>query len=236
MVNNVEDTKRKELKFYIGVAGMVLFMIADWLLDAAGKGDTEVGIIVHSNWPQMAMWRFVLSATLALVALLPVYFASAQAIRMTRKNASLSETKAGRFWGGTFCLGHILLITFGIGFHIILCMFPMFYKTLLVLGVEPAIAADAVNDSGSLILIQLMIVYLICDVGVSIAWYYMILKKKLNLSRWALLCCPLSTILIDFPLKMIPLQFFKDFTVAFESLGWLLMYLALARHLKNNAG
>jgi hypothetical protein len=58
----------------------------------------------------------------------------------------------------------------------------------------------------------------------------MIFKRKLKLSRWALLSCPLSTLLIDFPLKMIPLQFFKDFTVAFESLGWLLMYVALAIH------
>ena len=78
-----------------------------------------------------------------------------------------------------------------------------------------------------------MIVYLICDLGVSIAWYYIILKKKLDLKRWAIICCPLSSILIDFMLKMIPLQFFKDFTVAFESLGWLLMYLALAKHVKN---
>ena len=56
----------------------------------------------------------------------------------------------------------------------------------------------------------------------------MILKRKLNLGKWALVCCPLSTLIIDFPLKAIPLQFFKDFTVAFESLGWLLMYVALA--------
>ncbi len=124
-------------------------------------------------------------------------------------------------------------MTFGIGFHILLCVFPMFYKTLLKLGIEQATAADAVNDTTSLIIAQLMIVYLICDIGVSIAWYYIILKKKLDLSRWALICCPLSSILIDFMLKMIPLQFFKDFTVAFESLGWLLMYLALAKHVKN---
>ena len=226
-------TEKKEMKFKIGAFGMVMFMIGDWLLDAAGANDTEIGLVVHSNWPQMSMYRFVLSATLALIAILPVYFASAEAIRMIRKNTSLSDTRAGRFFRNAFCLGHILLMTFGIGFHILLCVFPMFYKTLLKLGIEQATAADAVNDTTSLIIAQLMIVYLICDIGVSIAWYYIILKKKLDLSRWALICCPLSSILIDFMLKMIPLQFFKDFTVAFESLGWLLMYLALAKHVKN---
>lgn len=223
---------KSKLIFYIGAFGMLLFMIADWLLDAAGANDAEIGFIAHTNWPQMAMWRFVTSATLALVALLPVFFASNEAIKITRKNTALYETKPGKFWGNAFCLGHILLMTYGIGFHIILCIYPMFFKTLIGTGFDIQAAADVVNKTGSYTLVQLMVLYLICDIGVSIAWYYIIIKGKLNLGKWALLCCPLSTILIDFPLKAIPLQFFKDFTVAFESLGWLLMYLALAVHAK----
>ena len=226
-------SSKSKLIFYIGAIGMLLFMIGDWLLDAAGAGDGELGLIAHTNWLQMAMWRFVASATLALVALLPVFFASNEAIRITRNNAALYGTKIGKFWGNAFCLGHILLLTYGIGFHIILCIYPMFLKTLVAAGIDVQTAADAVNKTGSYTIVQLMVVYLICDIGVSASWYYMILKKKLHLGKWALLCCPLSTILIDFPLKMIPLQFFKDFTVAFESLGWLFMYLALARHVGN---
>ena len=224
---------KSKLVFCIGAIGMLLFMTGDWLLDAAGAGDKEMGLIAHTNWPQMATWRFVVSATLALVALLPVFFASNEAIRITRENAALYGTKTGKFWGNTFCLGHILLMTYGIGFHIILCIYPMFFKTLVAAGIGVQAAADAVNKTGSYTIVQLMVVYLICDIGVSASWYYMILKKRLHLGKWALLCCPLSTILIDFPLKMIPLQFFKDFTVAFESLGWLFMYLALARHEDN---
>ena len=125
-------------------------------------------------------------------------------------------------------IAHILLMTYGIGFHIILCVYPMIFKSLLNLGVDISVATDAINNAGILTIGQLMFVYLICDIGVSIAWYYMILKKKLNLGKWALICCPFSTLVIDFPLKAIPIQFFKDFTVAFESLGWLLMYVALA--------
>ena len=224
----MSEANRKKVIYIFGAFGMVLFMIGDWLLDAAGAGDEEVGLIVHSNWTQMAMWRFVMSATLALVALLPVFFASADAIKTARTNESLKATRASRFWCNTFCLGHILLMTYGIGFHIILCIYPMIFKSLLNLGVDIGVAADAINNAGMLTIGQLMFVYLICDIGVSIAWYYMILKNKLNLGKWALICCPLSTIIIDFLIKAIPFQFFKDFTVAFESLGWLLMYVALA--------
>lgn len=225
----MSELKRKKVIYICGAIGMFIFMIGDWLLDAAGAGDEDVGLIVHSNWPQMAMWRFVMSATLALVALLPVYFASADAIKTVRNIEALKATKASRFWCNAFCLGHILLMTYGIGFHIILCVYPMIFKSLLDLGVDLTVATDAINNAGILTIGQLMFVYLICDIGVSVAWYYMILKKKkLNLGKWALICCPLSTLIIDFPLKAIPLQFFKDFTVAFESLGWLLMYVALA--------
>lgn len=224
----MSELKRKKVIYICGAIGMFIFMIGDWLLDAAGAGDEDVGLIVHSNWPQMAMWRFVMSATLALVALLPVYFASADAIKTVRNIEALKATKASRFWCNAFCLGHILLMTYGIGFHIILCVYPMIFKSLLDLGVDLTVATDAINNAGILTIGQLMFVYLICDIGVSVAWYYMILKKKLNLGKWALICCSLSTLIIDFPLKAIPLQFFKDFTVAFESLGWLLMYVALA--------
>ena len=224
----MSELKKKKVIYIGGAIGMFIFMIGDWLLDAAGAGDEDVGLIVHSNWPQMAMWRFVMSATLALVALLPVYFASADAIKSVRNIEALKATKASRFWCNAFCLGHILLMTYGIGFHIILCVYPMIFKSLLDLGVDLTVATDAINNAGILTIGQLMFVYLICDIGVSVAWYYMILKKKLNLGKWALICCPLSTLIIDFPLKAIPLQFFKDFTVAFESLGWLLMYVALA--------
>lgn len=224
----MSELKRKKVIYICGAIGMFIFMIGDWLLDAAGAGDEDVGLIVHSNWPQMAMWRFVMSATLALVALLPVYFASADAIKTVRNIEALKATKASRFWCNAFCLGHILLMTYGIGFHIILCVYPMIFKSLLDLGVDLTVATDAINNAGILTIGQLMFVYLICDIGVSVAWYYMILKKKLNLGKWALICCPLSTLIIDLPLKAIPLQFFKDFTVAFESLGWLLMYVALA--------
>ena len=65
----MKNSKNNKAALISGAFGMFLFMIGDWLLDAAGAGDTEIGLIAHSNWPQMAMWRFVLSATLAMIAI-----------------------------------------------------------------------------------------------------------------------------------------------------------------------
>lgn len=226
----MKNSKNNKAALISGAFGMFLFMIGDWLLDAAGAGDTEIGLIAHSNWPQMAMWRFVLSATLAMIAIFPVYFASNTAIRLSCDLAG-SGTRASRFWNHMFRLGHIILIVYGMGFHVILCLFPIIYKKIAGAGGDLSSAAETVNSAGSLLIIQLMLLYLICDLGVSIAWYYMVLKKEWKLGKWALLCCPFSTLLIDFALKSIPMQFFKDFTVSFESLGWLLMYLALAKHI-----
>ena len=210
---------------------MVLFMIGDWLLDAAGSGDREVGLAVHSNWPLMAQWRFVASAVLAIGGIFLTWVGAREAMELSRR-VERPDSKGSRFWGKVFRFGFVCLLVYGMGFHVILCLFPIFFKTILSLGATFDFAAEAVNASAMSVVAPLMIVYIICDLGISIAWYYMILKKEWKLSYCALLCCPLSTLLIDFALKAIPLQFFKDFTVAFESLGWLTMFSALALHAK----
>ncbi|MBR1639048.1 MAG: hypothetical protein IJ688_06650 [Treponema sp.] len=221
--------KKEGRNLILAAIGMVLFMIGDWLLDAAGAGDAEVGLVVHSNWVNMASWRFVASAVLALVAIFPVWLGVKEAIKISADSTRL-DSGASRFWNKAFQWGQVILIAFGMGFHIILCMFPIFFKQTLAAGASVEFATAVVNDSASLVVVPLIILYILCDAGISIAWYYIILKKELNLGKWALFCCPLSSLIIDFILKAIPLQFFKDFTVAFESLGWLLMYTALAVH------
>lgn len=218
----------------LGAVGMVLFMCGDWLLDAAGAGDVEVGLAVHSNWVNMSTWRFVASTVIALVAIFPVWLAAKEAMNISTE-VTRKDLRSSRFWNKTFQWGQVILVAFGMGFHIILCMFPLFFKQAIASGATVDFATQTVNDTAFLVVIPLMILYIICDVGISIAWYYLVLKKELKLGKWALLCCPLSTLIIDFPLKMIPLQFFKDFTVAFESLGWFLMYIALACHVKNSS-
>ena len=225
------DSRRRISNLILGAVSMAFFMIADWFLDAAGAGDEELGLIAHSNWPAMAMWRFTVSATIAAFAILLTWLGSKEAIDISLEVRP--ETKGGRFMCRLFRLCHVILVTYGSGFHIVLCLFPIFFKTVLALGGSEELAVSAVNGTGMQIIIPLMILYLICDIGVSVAWFWLVLSRKLRLSPSAVICCPLSSIVIDFMLKAIPLQFFKDFTVAFESLGWLMMYLALAAHVRN---
>ena len=220
--------------FIMGAVSMFAFMIGDWLLDAAGAGDAELGLVAHTNWPGMSMWRFVASSVIAIVAIYFTYLGCREAIALSQET-SRNGSAAGRIMNGLYRFCHVTLIVFGSGLHIIICMFPMIFKTVLGSGGTIELAASVANDTASLIIVPFMIVYLVCDLGVSVAWYYIVLKKQLRLSPLALLCCPLSTLLLDFALKAIPLQFFKDFTVAFESLGWLLMFTALAVHTKRSA-
>ena len=224
-----EGQSQRSRKLLWGVFGMFLFMIGDWLLDAAGAGDVEVGLAVHSNWETMALWRFVASAVIALVAIFPVWPAAQEAMATSRENTRAGKA-ASRFWNKAFQWGQVILVAFGAGFHAIICMFPLFFKEAVALGGGIELATQLVNATASQIIIPLLLLYILCDAGISIAWYYLVCSRELHVGIWALLCCPLSTLLIDFLLKMIPLQFFKDFTVAFESLGWLLMYAALAVH------
>ena len=70
----MKDRKSK-LIFYIGAFGMALFMTADWLLDAAGAGDEELGLIAHTNWRRWQCgglrlpphWRWLLFCPFSLL-------------------------------------------------------------------------------------------------------------------------------------------------------------------------
>ncbi len=231
----MKDSDSKSFRcFVMGAVSMFAFMIGDWLLDAAGAGDAELGLVCHTNWPEMAMWRFVASSVIAIVAIYFTYLGCREAIALSRETARKASA-AGWIMNALFRFCHVTLTVFGSGLHIIICMFPMVYKTMLASGGSMELAASTANGTASLIIVPFMVVYLVCDLGVSVAWYYIVLKKQLRLGPLALLCCPLSTLLLDFALKSIPLQFFKDFTVAFESLGWLLMFAALAVHTKRSA-
>ena len=59
----MKEIKNRDSKsfrsFIMGAVSMFAFMIGDWLLDAAGAGDAELGLVAHTNWPGMSMWRFL---------------------------------------------------------------------------------------------------------------------------------------------------------------------------------
>lgn len=217
--------KISKINLILGACSMFLFMIGDWLLDALGAGNEEIGLIVESNWSDMSMWRFVASATCAAIAITFTWLGSKELLKIA-KSVDLKQTKISSFMNGMYRYGVVLLVTISMGFHIILCLFPMVYKLIIEETGNSIAAINVVNTLGSYVIVQLMILYLIMDIGGSIGWYYLILKKQLALPKWALFCCPLSTLIIDFILKLIPLQFIQDFTVAFESLGWMLMFIA----------
>jgi uncharacterized protein HemY len=85
----------------LGAVGMILFMCGDWLLDAAGAGDVEVGLAVHSNWVNMSTWRFVASTVLALVAIFPVWLAAKEAMNISTE-VTRKDLRSSRFWNKTF--------------------------------------------------------------------------------------------------------------------------------------
>ena len=83
----MKETKNRDSKsfrsFIMGAVSMFAFMIGDWLLDAAGAGDAELGLVAHTNWPGMSMWRFVASSVIAIIAIYFTYLGCSEAIALS---------------------------------------------------------------------------------------------------------------------------------------------------------
>lgn len=59
---------RRKQALFLGIVGNVLYMIGDWLIDAFGPGNVEVGLLGESNWVSMPMRRFDASLLLGAAA------------------------------------------------------------------------------------------------------------------------------------------------------------------------
>lgn len=220
------EKKKDKRALIAGMISMALFMIGDWLLDVKGSGNQEVGIFVNSNWTTMSMWRFEISILLATVAM-PLYW-----IALKKLRSIVSDVCEKKSEGKAMAVKHLFDISSAAGLvsvlfiHIMCCLMPIIFKVSYEAGNTFDQAADITNKIGTYILIPFMIYYLIMDIGMSVVMIYLIVTKRFALPKWMVCFNPVGGLLLCEILARIPVTFFNDLSVAFESMGHLLMFVA----------
>lgn len=204
-----------------GVVTLVIFMIGDLLLGAAGEGGEEVGMMTNTNWPEMSMWRFEINMYLCAVCLPFFVIAMLQWIKISEE-VNGENSKLHKL----FKVSNWAMIISGFFLHCGLCLLPIIGKSIYeVYGdLNQALAiTDSITET---FIVPLMTYAVIADGGVTIAFWGMLLKKRLSLPKIALVCTPGFTCAVLFVLSLVPSWVIKDITSCFESLGWALMFLA----------
>lgn len=228
----MKEKSNRKRNILIGMTAMAVCMIADWLLDVKGAGNVSHGI-VESNWTKMSLWRFEVSILIG-AAIVPFYwFGIREMIGIVKGNCN-QNSKMSRFMSKLFCVSAMSGVISFVFVHITCCIFPIIFKSIYAVYSDFNSVQSIVNKIANFIYVPFFAYYIASDFGISIAWIYMVVKKKFQIGKWAVICCPLSMMVLILLLNLIPWQVLQDVTVAFETLGYVLLLFAGYVHQSNN--
>lgn len=222
----IQEKQKRNLR--LGVLGMGLCMVADWLLDAKPAGSVS-DMVVESGWLDMSMWRFEASI-LIVAAILPLFWLGIREMKALLK--ARCQTGGDRKMSCLFDIG-AMAGTMGFLFiHIMCCFVAIIFKCAYAAGMDFAAASALTNTMAMYMYIPFFVYYFVADLSVSIAWIYFVLKGRLGLSKWVALCCPIVTLLLAELFHYVPWPV-SQIGVAFETMGYvLLMAMGLRIHRK----
>ena len=221
----MKNIKKRKLFIKLAILGNILYMIGDWLLDAKLPDNVTNGF-VESSWAEMSMWRFEVSIWLGALGTCLSFLGLCTVARLVMKQVK----KPGQIMMFGAIVGS--LGTFFI--HSTCCLLPILWKVSYSINYDVASAALLVNTTANYLIGPLCIFFVILDGCLSIPFIYVVLKGKLAVPKWAVLCNPLATAVIGIILQLIPFYPIEAITGAFESLGHLLMCVLMLKFEKGN--
>ena len=214
--------EKRNCKLLLGILGCILFMVGDWLLDMKGAGNVSMGF-VESNWVNMSMWRFEASILLGALGT-PLYWCAAR--EMTAIFAErCGKSKMERTMQRVFSVGVAAAVLSWVFIHIMCCMLPVIFKCTYAVFPDAEAVTGVVNRLAAYIAVPFFAYFIVSDGCLSMAWIYMAWNRKIDCSRWTILCCPLFTLVLAHIVNYIPVL--DQLTGAFESMGHLLMLVTV---------
>lgn len=209
---------RQKRGLRLGVVGMVLCMVADWLLDVMPEGNVS-NMLVESGWVELPMWRFEASILIA-AAIIPLFWLGMREMKELLR--AKCRTAGDRRISRLFDAGAMAGVMGFLFVHIMCCLMPVIFKCAYAAGMDFDAASALTNQVGAYIYVPFFAYYLAADLSVSAAWVYFALKGRLGSSRWAALCCPVVTLILGQLFHLLPWPV-GEIGVAFETLGYVLL-------------
>lgn len=210
------ENRKRNLR--LGMLGMVLCMAADWLLDAKPAGNVS-DMVVESGWVEMSLWRFEASILIA-AAIIPLFWLGIREMKALLKDRC--QTKGDRKMSRLFDIGAMAGVMSFLFIHIMCCLMPIIFQCASAAGMDFAAASALTNQVAIYIYVPFFAYYLVADLSVSAAWVYFVWKGRLGLSKWAVVCCPIATLILAALCHLLPWPV-SEIGVAFETLGYVLL-------------
>ena len=222
------DTKTKRLKssFIFGFIALLLCGVGDWLIGYEPKsGEPLMFGISNTSISQVPTWFYVLSLLFGILSGFGCYF-FAPAILEVLKEKGVSESSK-MFKTMEFGLASAPMMF--VSFHVACCIVLLFIQASLRAGLDINSANSVFMVPVCAALVPFLIWCYLCDIPVTVAYMYFVLKGKLGISKAAFILCPFGLSIVGKIIGAVLVAVNSDFsflTACAESWGYAFMCLA----------
>ena len=220
-------------RMYLIIPAMFLCMIGDYCIGIEPLGSKTVSGMISDGWLEIASWRITLSNICGLIGTF-FYTVAALAFADYLKQSETSlKSKVDlwitRLYSGSLITGIMSFIYFHIACGMLIYKYPILLEAT---GGDSETAVKLWNKLFIPEIFPFVVLFVIFDVGASVLWGLMILRRNIALPKVWIFCAPLIVAGIGMLLSLLPLPF-KGIESGFESLGWMLMFIGGARHINS---
>lgn len=207
-----------------GVTANVIFMIGDWLFNAFGTENVEIGLLAQTGFSNIAMWRLTASILAGAIGIC-FFVPGANAFMRLSERTCRQDNRTSRVMSKIFQIGLYTGMISSFCIHTLCCMAGVIWKSALAAGTSEEVAANITNMSATTFIVPFMVFYLVLEFATGIPYIYKVVTGELKLKKIAVLCCSLVTLILLSFVKLFDSQTVNDIFCAKESFGWVLMFL-----------
>ena len=186
-MNKTDNNIRRSIIF--GFVSLFLCGIGDWLIGYEPAGGEPILFGISStSITDVPTWFFALSLMFGILSGFGCYYFSPAMIRILESRGIPSDSKMFK----TFRFGLTSAPMMFVSFHAACCISLMIVQASLRAGMDAASAEGVFLFPLLASLVPFLIWCYICDIPVTVAYMYMVLKGKLGINRAAFVLCPLG--------------------------------------------
>lgn len=224
-----EKIMSSKQKIFLAIPAFLMAMVGDYLIGYEPWDIEPLGLIADTGWLTIADWRIALSNLLGAIAV-PLYFVAAREfLRLLDAQNPKGKDKARDCFLWLFCIGNYAGFFSFVFIHIacglLILQFNAAYEVIgnadIAIGMDLRIFwAEAV---------PFLVYFAVADLFTTIGWIGLVVRKAIPFSKVWILAAPLVMALIGQVLSIFRIGF-KGIDSGFESLGWLLMFIAAVKY------
>ncbi|MDO4305050.1 MAG: hypothetical protein Q4D94_14175 [Bacillota bacterium] len=220
---------KSKYKIFLAIPAFLMTMAGDYLIGYEPWDVEPLGLIADTGWLTIADWRIALSNLFGAAAV-PLYFVAAKEFLriLDVQNPKGNDKGTDRFlW--LFRIGNYAGILSFVFIHIacglLILQFNAAYE--MMGNVDMAMELDLRIFRAEAL--PFFAYFVVADLFTTIGWIGLVVKRAIPLSKVWLLASPLVMTLIGQVFSIFHIGF-KGIDSGFESLGWILMFIAAVKY------